>query len=64
MYVCLCNRITDKDIHQAAAEGASSVADLRHMLGVSNQCGTCVDAAQEVLSESFQANPSLFYQVA
>ena len=64
MYICLCNRITDKDIRKAAAQGAASVSDLRNMLGVSNQCGTCVEAAQEVLFESFQADPSLYYQVA
>lgn len=64
MYVCLCNGITDKDIKKAVTQGATSVSDLRSMLGVSNQCGTCVEAAQEVLSSTYQADPSLFYQVA
>lgn len=64
MYICVCNRITDKDIKKAVSQGANSVSDLRDMLGVSNQCGTCIESAQEVLSESYQADPSLFYQVA
>jgi len=64
MYVCVCNRVTDKDIRNAATEGATSLSDLRHMLGVSSQCGSCEQAAQEVLFETYQANPDLFYQVA
>lgn len=64
MYVCICNRVTDKDIKRAATEGATSVSDLRHMLGVSNQCGSCEQAAQDVLFDVYRADPSLFYQVA
>lgn len=64
MYVCLCKRVTDKDIRKAATEGATSISDLRDMLGVSSQCGSCEQAAQDVLFEAYRANPNLYYQVA
>lgn len=64
MYVCLCNRVTDKDIRRAATEGAASLSDLKSMLGVSSQCGSCAEVAQQVLFETYQVNPDLYYQVA
>ncbi len=64
MYICLCNRVTEKDIEEAASNGATSLRDLRSMLGVSSQCGTCESAAMEVLFGAFEADPGLYYQVA
>jgi len=34
MYVCICNGVTERDIHQAIDEGASSVRDLNKALQV------------------------------
>ncbi|MBM4204134.1 MAG: 2Fe-2S ferredoxin, partial [Gammaproteobacteria bacterium] len=33
MYVCLCRGITDRDIHKAIREGATTLNDLEHQLG-------------------------------
>jgi bacterioferritin-associated ferredoxin len=49
MYVCICNAVTDKMIRAAAAEGATSLADLNRMTGCSGCCGSCADLAEEVL---------------
>jgi len=52
MYVCICNSVTDRDIHEAAARGARTVKDLRRELGVASDCGKCASCAREVLCEA------------
>ena len=39
MYICLCNAITDRQIVQAAQQGARSSDDLAQGLGVGLGCG-------------------------
>ena len=52
MYICLCKAVTDKDIHRAVSNGASTMRCLRQQNGVGSQCGRCVGHAKEVLSEA------------
>jgi len=52
MYVCICNGVTDRDIHEAASRGARTVKDLRRELGVASDCGKCASCAREVLCEA------------
>ena len=52
MYVCVCNAITDRQIRKAAKAGARTVWDLQSELGVASGCGSCTEAASEILSES------------
>ncbi|MGA7950361.1 MAG: (2Fe-2S)-binding protein [Thiobacillaceae bacterium] len=52
MYVCVCQQVTDRDIHQAVAQGACRMRDLRKQLGVSSQCGKCAGCAKAVLQEA------------
>ena len=54
MYVCVCNAITDKQIRKAAASGVQTVRELQSQLGVAAGCGSCKDAAAEILQESRQ----------
>ena len=49
MIVCVCRRITDHQIRQAAADGAVSLECLQFELGVATQCGRCADCASHVL---------------
>ncbi len=49
MIVCVCRRITDHQIRQAAADGAVSLECLQFELGVAMQCGRCADCASQVL---------------
>ena len=51
MYVCICNAITDKQIRQAAARGATTVMDLTNELGLASGCGSCRETAAEILTE-------------
>lgn len=57
MIVCVCRRISDHQIREAAAEGAVSLECLQFELGVSTQCGRCADCATSVLHEARRAAP-------
>ena len=52
MIVCVCRRITDHQIRQAAADGAVSLECLQFELGVATQCGRCADCASHVLCDA------------
>jgi bacterioferritin-associated ferredoxin len=51
MYVCICNAITDRQIHHAVDLGASSLPEVQCRLPVANCCGHCEDTAREVVKE-------------
>ena len=54
MYVCICNKVTDRDIQKAAAEGAQTVDCLKESLKVATCCGRCHDCASRVLHAAQQ----------
>lgn len=59
MYVCLCQAVTDRDIHEAAKNGATCLKDLRRDLRVSVDCGRCASFARKCLktaNENFAAS--------
>lgn len=47
MIVCVCHRISDRDIARAAREGVGSFEELQHELSVATCCGRCHDCARE-----------------
>ncbi len=49
MFVCVCNAITEKQVRECVAEGASTLEDLQIDLGVATCCGTCAGVAQSFL---------------
>ncbi|HEY8158961.1 MAG TPA: (2Fe-2S)-binding protein [Methylobacter sp.] len=49
MYVCVCQAVTDREIHQAARNGARTLRDLRRDLGVGVDCGRCASCARQCL---------------
>lgn len=68
MYVCICKGITDSQITDAVADGATNLRQVRKALGVASQCGKCGVLAQEIIDETLQmhtasGNP-LFYTAA
>ena len=52
MYVCVCNAVTDKQIINAAHNGADSIKDLSSELNVGTCCGRCVSCAKGLLREN------------
>ena len=65
MYVCVCNRVTDKQLKKAVENGAHSMGALQQALSVGNNCGTCLETAQSVLNETLSEllanNPDIYY---
>jgi bacterioferritin-associated ferredoxin len=51
MYICLCNGITDRDIHRAAEMCDGSVAQIYRDLGCAPKCGKCVPVVREMIAE-------------
>ena len=52
MYVCICNNVTERDIHCAVANGCTSMRELSRQLGVARECGSCASCARDVLREA------------
>ena len=49
MYICICNGITDKDIMEAHANGATTVASVYRACESSPQCGKCRPYIKELI---------------
>lgn len=45
MYVCVCNAISDRQIQETVAAGATCLGDLKDQLGVATCCGCCAELA-------------------
>src|SRR5260221_171815 len=56
MIVCVCRRVSDSQIRQAAADGAHSLECLQFDLGVATQSGRCADCASRVLCDARRAS--------
>ena len=61
MYVCLCNRVTDRELLQAAADrtpapgpggGPSFGDEVADRLGVGVECGSCRDFAVDLVERA------------
>ena len=52
MYVCICKRVTDSQIHEAIGRGARKLEDLSRELGVATGCGQCACFASDLLEEA------------
>lgn len=56
MIVCICRRISDRDIQHAAREGITSFEVLQDETGVASHCGACHDCAHEVFQAACAAH--------
>jgi bacterioferritin-associated ferredoxin len=55
MIVCLCRRVSDRDIARAAQEGCASFEELQSRLGVATGCGACGPCARELFDSRTSA---------
>ena len=55
MYICLCNAITERQVHESARSGVRSIEELSATLGVAAGCGRCRECAVELLREACAA---------
>ena len=54
MYICVCNGVTEQQIHDAVKAGAATLAEIGITLGVAAGCGTCQAFAAEALDAALQ----------
>lgn len=55
MIVCVCNRVSERDIRKAVAEGVSSFAELQACTRCSTTCGRCKPMARQIFDEALAA---------
>lgn len=56
MIVCLCRRVSDRDIAFAVSDGCDSFDDLQTDLGVGTACGCCEDCAKQTFDQQRRAH--------
>lgn len=59
MIVCICHRVSDKDIARAARQGCGSFDELQLETSVATACGKCHDCAHETFHLHANQHPVL-----
>lgn len=52
MIVCVCHRVSDREIEREVRAGCESFPALQDELGVGTACGSCVDCAVELFEKA------------
>jgi bacterioferritin-associated ferredoxin len=55
VYVCVCNELTDRAMHEARRRGAVSAAEVLRQCGAEVQCGRCLSFIDRCLKEDERA---------
>jgi bacterioferritin-associated ferredoxin len=50
--ICLCHRISDRDIQAAARAGTPDFDTLQEDTGIARNCGCCLDCAREIFDDA------------
>lgn len=58
MIVCVCNRISHRDIERLAPS-CESFDELQMSTGVATCCGRCTDCAQAIFRQAQQSGPQI-----
>ncbi|MCR9141089.1 MAG: (2Fe-2S)-binding protein [bacterium] len=51
MYVCICNRVNDRQIQKLARQGVSCLDELQERTSLGKGCGCCMLEAEQILEE-------------
>ncbi|WP_431048474.1 (2Fe-2S)-binding protein [Roseateles sp. L2-2] len=54
MIVCLCHRVSDRDIRRNVADGVHNFDVLQDETQVASACGSCHDCARDVFNEALR----------
>ena len=63
MIVCLCQRVSDREIARHDRAGLS-FDDIQLELGVSTQCGRCEGCARDVVAQCSATSPTAAIELA
>jgi bacterioferritin-associated ferredoxin len=55
MIVCVCRRVSDRDIQRHVRNGCDTFEELQMDSGVASCCGRCTDCAQDVFDAARQS---------
>lgn len=50
MYVCICNAVTEKEIHEAVKSGCATIYDIIDRTDAGTHCGCCQEYIEEMIS--------------
>lgn len=50
MIVCVCNALRERQVREAAREGARTPGRAYQRFGCQTQCGQCIPFAQEIIA--------------
>jgi bacterioferritin-associated ferredoxin len=50
MFVCLCEGVTDREIHAALDEGCQSIPDVIECTGAGSGCGACHETIATIVA--------------
>ena len=59
MIVCLCERVSDRDIRAAVQRGCQTVGDVARVTGAARQCGACACDLKRAVRDAQRAVESL-----
>lgn len=51
MYVCICNAVTEDDVHGCMASGCTTAKDVKAACGFKPGCGSCTKRIHAMVSE-------------
>lgn len=55
MIVCICHRVSDRDIARQVKAGCRDFGDLQDELRVATACGACTDCARQTFDGQLRA---------
>ncbi len=58
MIVCVCHRVSDRDIEREVRHGCASFDELQDELRVATACGACTDCARETFDTARACRPA------
>jgi bacterioferritin-associated ferredoxin len=56
--VCVCHRVSDRDIEREVRHGCASFEELQDELRVATACGRCRDCAQDTFDAARACRPT------
>lgn len=58
MIVCVCHRVSDRDIEREVRHGCASFDELQEELRVGTACGACADCARDTFDVARACRPA------
>jgi len=52
MYVCICNAVTESQIHALVDNGVNTLEAVQQITGCSGTCGNCTDLAEQTIRKA------------